>query len=75
MNPAEAIATADQESAETQSAAAAAAWLTNPAAYTKLPSLLDRLLDEIERGDVWDNEGNWLGQGPEPFNEEKEDTE
>jgi hypothetical protein len=89
MNPAEAIAAADQNAAINDSAPAAAAWLTNPTTPGQKKTLLaaivgDPLAGELERGDCWDGNtpdgqpGRWLGTGPEPQRteqDEEEDTE
>jgi len=54
----------------TTPAPAVVAWLSNPAPPVKPKTPAQILIEQIERGDVWNHAGEWQGRGPQP---EKED--
>ena len=72
MNAAEALAAADPEEGEPQTAPAAAAWLSSPTAQTKPRTWVDDWRDEVALGNYWQangphgEPGRWMGKGPEP---------
>ena len=70
VDPAEAIASTQKESPSDTPAPAVVAWLSNPAPPVKPKTPAQILIEQIERGDVWNHAGEWQGRGPEP---EKED--